>query len=111
MNGQSGRNETAARVRPDVLLRTRRSVMEAALEMRARRQRQRRHAGIALAALGILVMLLVPVLWSLASDLTSGDRFMDMPVVIVTLTVILLSAIFAVLLMSWRDSQQGVRDE
>ncbi|MFZ0630703.1 MAG: hypothetical protein WA399_20490 [Acidobacteriaceae bacterium] len=87
---------------PDVLLRTRRSVMEAAYEMRMQRTRRRRQIGIALLAFAALVVLATPALWSAASELSSGEAFFDMPVMLLTLTVVLLSAIFAVLLVSWR---------
>jgi len=98
-------------VKPDVLLRTRRSVMEAAQLMQAQRARRRRHAGIALLAVAVLVLLFAPALWSVANDLTSGEHFFDMPVMMFLLSLVLLSAIFAILLMTWRDRKQGVRDE
>lgn len=94
---------------PDVLLRTRRSVMEAAYEMQRQRTRRRRQIGIALLAFAGLVVLASPALWSAANELTSGEPFFDMPVMLLTLTVVLLSAIFAVLLVSWRGRR--LRDE
>jgi cytochrome bd-type quinol oxidase subunit 2 len=94
---------------PDVLLRTRRSVMEAAYEIQAQRVRQRRQIGIALLVFAGLVVLATPALWSAATELTSGEPFFDMPVMLLTLTLVLLSAIFAVLLVSWRG--QRLRDE
>ncbi|HEX3662489.1 MAG TPA: hypothetical protein VHU89_13725 [Acidobacteriaceae bacterium] len=94
---------------PDLLLRTRRSVMEAAYEMQMQRKRQRRQIGIALLVFAGLVVLATPALWSVASELTSGEAFFEMPVMLVTLTLVLLSAIFAVLLVSWRGRQ--LRDE
>lgn len=94
---------------PDVLLRTRRSVMEAAYEMQAERKRRRRQIGIALLVFAGLVTLATPVLWSAASELSAGEAFFDMPVMLVTLTLVLLSAIFAVLLVSLRGRR--LRDE
>ncbi len=94
---------------PDVLLRTRRSVMEAANEMQMQRARRRRQIGIALLVFAGLVMLVTPALWSAATELTSGEPFFDMPVMLVTLTLVMLSAIFAVLLVSWRGRR--LRDE
>jgi uncharacterized integral membrane protein len=94
---------------PDVLLRTRRSVMEAAHEIQLQRARRRRQIGIALLAFASLVVLATPALWSAATELTSGEAFFDMPVMLVTLTLVLLSAIFAVLLVSWRGRR--LRDE
>ena len=94
---------------PDVLLRTRRSVMEAAYEMQMQRVRRRRQVGIALLVFAGLVMLASPALWSAATELTSGEAFFDMPVMLLTLTMVLLSAIFAVLMVSWRG--RHLRDE
>jgi cytochrome bd-type quinol oxidase subunit 2 len=96
---------------PEVVLRTRRSVMEAANRMRAQRSRRRRHAGIALLAMAALVLLFTPALWSVANDLTTGEHFFDMPVMVLTLSLVLLSAMFAILLMTWRGGRSGARDE
>jgi len=94
---------------PEVVLRTRRSVMEAAYELQAQRTRKRRHAGIALLAMGILVVLLAPALWSTANDLTTGEHFFELPVMVLTLFLVLVSAIFAILLLTWRE--RTARDE
>jgi cytochrome bd-type quinol oxidase subunit 2 len=96
---------------PEVVLRTRRSVMEAANQMQAQRVRRRRHAGIALLAMGALVVLFTPALWSVANDLTTGEHFFDMPVMVLTLSLVLLSAMFAILLMTWRGRISAARDE
>jgi hypothetical protein len=87
---------------PEVVLRTRRCVMEAAQEMHVQRDRQRRQMGFALLAIGVLALLFTPALWSAYTDLASGERFFDLPVMLLTLSLVLLSAIFAVLLVSWR---------
>jgi len=96
--------------KPDVLLRTRRSVMEAAHEMRAQRDRQRQQMGIALLVLGGLVLLITPALWGAVSDLTAGEHFFDMPMMLIVLSFVLLSAIFAVLLVNWRSRSKGMHD-
>jgi cytochrome bd-type quinol oxidase subunit 2 len=88
---------------PEVVLRTRRSVMEAANELEAQRTRKRRHVGIALLAMGVLIVLAAPALWTVANDLTSGEHFFDMPVMVLTLFLVMLSAVFAVLLLKWRE--------
>jgi len=88
---------------PEVVLRTRRSVMEAAYELQAQRVRKRRHVGIALLAIGSLVLLFAPALWSAVNDLTTGEHFFDLPVLILTLFLVFLSAIFAILLVTSRD--------
>ena len=46
---------------------------------------------------------------AMSSSLYSLLSFFDMPVMLVTLTLVLLSAIFAVLLVSWRGRR--LRDE
>lgn len=88
---------------PEVVLRTRRSVMEAANELQAQRTRKRRHLGIALLAMGTLVVLFAPILWSAVTDLTTGEHFFDLPVLVLTIFLVFLSAAFAVLLLTWRD--------
>jgi cytochrome bd-type quinol oxidase subunit 2 len=97
--------------RPDVLLRTRRSVMEAAHRMQNQRARRRRHAGIALLVMAGLLVLFAPALWNVATDLSAGEHFFDMPVMILFLSLVLLSAMFAILMMTWRDAKRGARDE
>ena len=96
---------------PEVVLRTRRSVMAAAYEMRSKRARQRRHAGITLAVMAGLLVLVAPALWNTVNDLTTGEHFLDMPVAILTVSLIMLTAMFAILLMSWRTGRNGQRDE
>lgn len=96
--------------RPDFVLRTRRSVMEAAREIQMRRKRQRRQIGIALLALGGLVVLVTPALWSEVNDLSSGDHFFDMPFMVVVLAFALVSAVLAVLLVTWRGGNRDAHD-
>lgn len=97
--------------RPDVLLRTRRSVMEAAHEMRAQRTRQRRQVGIALLVLAGLVVLVTPALWNGVNDLSAGEHFFDMPFMVVMLSLTLLSGVFAALLISWKWGSRSTRDD
>jgi uncharacterized membrane protein len=77
--------------------------MEAAIELQAQRTRKRRHAGIALLAMGALIFLVAPVLWTAVNDLSTGEHFFDLPMIVLTLFGVLLSAVFAVLLVTWRD--------
>jgi cytochrome bd-type quinol oxidase subunit 2 len=95
-------------VKPDVLLRTRRSVMEAAHLMGAKRARQRRHAGIALLVMVGLLVLFAPALWSAASDLTTGEHFFDLPVMVLTLSLVFLAAMLGVVLMNVKNGKRGV---
>jgi len=88
---------------PEIVLRTRRSVMEAANELQVQRARKRRHVGIALLAMGALIFFFAPVLWNAVSDLSNGEHFLDLPVLVLTLFVVFLSAVFAILLVTLRD--------
>jgi DMSO/TMAO reductase YedYZ heme-binding membrane subunit len=85
--------------------------MEAAHLMQAKRVRQRRHAGIALLAIVGLLTVFAPVLWGAATDLTSGDHLLDMPVVLLALTLVFLSAMFAVALMQVRSGRRSMDNE
>jgi cytochrome bd-type quinol oxidase subunit 2 len=85
--------------------------MEAAHLMQANRVHQRRHAGIALMAVVGLLIMFAPVLWGAANDLTSGEPFFDMPVVMLALSLVFLSAMFAVVLMQVRNGKRSVDNE
>lgn len=106
MNG----NRVAGHPMPEVVLRTRRSVMERAQLMQTQRQQRRRHMGYILLAVGVLIVLAAPALWSAFSDLAAGEEFMDMPLVMLTLSLVLLSAMFAVLLVSWRGGRRSTNE-
>jgi cytochrome bd-type quinol oxidase subunit 2 len=97
------RRNAAGHPIPEIVLRTRRSVMEAAIELQAQRTRKRRHAGIALLAMGALIFLVAPALWSAVTDLSTGEHFLDLPVIMLTLFLVFVSAGFAILLVTWRD--------
>lgn len=97
--------------KPDFLLRTRRSVMEAANRMQTKRAHQRRHAGLVLLAWAAVLVFFAPALWSAATDLSMGEHFLDMPVVVLTLSLIFLSAILMALVIAWKDRRRGMREE
>lgn len=105
MNGDFGRRQAAGHPMPEVVLRTRRSVMEAAQLMQVQRRLRRRQVGYVLLALAVLVLLAAPALWTVFNDVAGGEEFTDMPVMLLTLSLVLLSAMFAVLLVSWRGRQ------
>lgn len=107
MNGQ----RVAGHPMPEVVLRTRRSVMEAAQLMQTQRQQRRRHAGFILLAIATLVLLAAPALWSAVTDLAAGEELTDMPVMLLMLSLVLLSAMFAILLVSWRSGRHGSHEE
>lgn len=109
MNGQVP-SRIAGHAMPEVVLRTRRSVMEAAEQMQEQRRRQWRQVGFAVLALGALVVVSLPALWSAYTDLDGGERFTDMPMMLLVLSLVLLSAIFGVLLVSWRSRSRNARD-
>lgn len=97
--------------KPDFLLRTRRSVMEAANLMQTNRTRQRRHIGLALLAMAAVLVFFAPALWSAATDLSTGEHFLDMPVVVLTVSLLFFSTILAALLMALRDRRRVMRNE
>jgi hypothetical protein len=111
MNGNIARTRATGHPMPEVVLRTRRSVMEAARQMQVQRRQRRRQMGYVLLALGTLVVLAAPALWSAFSDLAAGEAFTDMPVMLLTLSLVLLSAMFAVLLVSWRGGRRGTNED
>jgi cytochrome bd-type quinol oxidase subunit 2 len=111
MSGALFQASTRERMKPDVLLRTRRSVMEAAHLMQAKRVRQRRHAGVALLAIVGLLVVFAPVLWGAANDLTSGEHFFDMPVMMLALSLVFLSAMFAAVLMQGKSGRRSMDNE
>jgi len=111
MSGDVFQPDLRGHIKPDVLLRTRRSVMEAAHLMQAKRARQRRHVGIALLVVVGLLVLFAPALWSAAADVVTGETFLDMPVVMLALSLVFLSALFAVVLMQLKARKRGANDE
>jgi hypothetical protein len=111
MSGDVFQSPVREHMRPDVLLRTRRSVMDAAFRMQEMRARQRKHAGIALLVVSGLLVLFAPALWVAASDVTAGEPVLGVPVVLVTLSLVLLSAVLGVAMMTWKRAKSGVRGD
>lgn len=111
MSGDFARRRVSGHPMPEVVLRTRRSVMEAAQLMHDRRRQRRRQAGYILLAVAMLVLLAAPALWSAFSDLAAGEEITDMPLMLLTLSLVLLSAMFAVLLVSWRSRHRGANED
>jgi hypothetical protein len=91
-----------------VVQRTRRAVMETALQLRAAEIRRRRQAGIGLLAFVGLIVLLTPAIWSIADDLFNGEHFQDLPPMIMSLIATMFSAVFAALIVHLRN--RGTRD-
>ena len=111
MSGEFSRAGNAGHPMPEVVLRTRRSVMEAAQQMQVERRRRRRQIGYILLAVATLVLLAAPALWSAFADLAAGEEFTDMPLALLTLSLVLLTAMFAVLLMSWRGGRRHTNED
>lgn len=87
-----------------LVLRTRRSVMEAAHQMRTAETRRRRLIGIALLTFLGLALLLTPAVWLVVDDLFNGDEhFQDAPAMTMSLVVTLFSAVFAALIVHLRS--------
>jgi hypothetical protein len=94
----------------DVVLRTRRTVMEAANEVHAQRIRSRRKLGVVLLCFGALLLVLTPTIWVSMEDLLDGEHVFDMPAMMLALAVMFITTILAALAMGWK-SQQTVRDD
>jgi hypothetical protein len=88
-----------------VAQRTRRSVREAAANMREQAQRRRRNRGMALLlAVGFLT-LLTPALWSGVDEIFAGEHLSDLPAMFTLLALTLFSAVVAALVASWKGHQ------
>jgi hypothetical protein len=94
----------------EIVQRTRRAVMAVANERRAARAQSQRQFGMILLALGVLVMLLTPAIWVVAEDLFEGEHFQDAPGVAMSLVVTVFSAIFAALIVIWRNRESRSRE-
>jgi hypothetical protein len=92
-----------------VVQRTRRSVMEAAHQLKAARLKRRRHIGIMLVTFFGLLILMTPALWSVTDDVFTDEHLFDMPAMTMALVLTLLSTLFAALILHWRSRQ--TRDE
>jgi hypothetical protein len=58
-----------------------------------------------------VLVFFAPALWSAAMDLSTGEHFLDMPVVVLTLSLLFFSTILASLLMALRDRRRDMRKE
>lgn len=90
-----------------VVQRTRRAVMEAAHKMREARSRVRYQMGLALLAVGALLMFLTPTLWVIAEDVFNGEHWLDSPTLTALLMITTVSTIFAVILAQWNGRSRG----
>jgi hypothetical protein len=88
-----------------VAQRTRRSVREAAANMRDEAQRRRRNKGFALLLVMGFLMLLTPALWSGVDEIFAGEHLSDLPTMVTLLALTLFSAVVAALIASWKGHQ------
>lgn len=93
-----------------VVQRTRRAVMQAAAELRERRQRSRRNLGVAIFSVAALVMVLTPAIWSSVDDFTSGGDFFEAHTMVTVLSLILFLTVLGALLVGLRN-QRVISDE
>jgi hypothetical protein len=94
----------------EVVQRTRRAVMVAANERHAARARSQRQLGMILLALGILVMMMTPAIWVVAQDLLEGEMLQDGQTLVMSLVVTVFSAVFAALILTWRNRESRSRE-
>jgi cytochrome bd-type quinol oxidase subunit 2 len=94
----------------DVLLRTRRTVMEAANEMHAQKARSRRKMGVVLLCLGVLLLVMTPTIWISVDDLMGGEHLFDMPAMILALAAVFITTILATLMVGWKRQQEVRHD-
>jgi hypothetical protein len=89
--------------------RTRRAMRAAALEMRERRLRQRRTLGLAVLVFLVMLLLLGPTLFEGIDAMVTGERFADLSAQVTILLVILLPAMLAALIASWKGHRVDYR--
>lgn len=87
--------------------RTRRAVMETAIQLRETRGRARRRIGFALLGLAALLMFLTPILWVIAEEAFSGESWLDVPALTALLAATMAFGIFAALAAQWRKQRRG----
>ncbi len=91
-----------------VVTRTRRAIRVADERRRMQGKQDRRQMGIALFAIGTVLVLLAPALWSWVDDLLGGEHFADLPTQALLIGGSLLLAVIATLALIWRG--QSLRD-
>lgn len=86
-----------------VVQRTRRAVMEKAVQMREARSRVRRRIAIAVTGLIAVLMFLTPMLWVIADAVFSGEGWLDVSGLTALLVATMAFSIFAALAAQWRN--------
>lgn len=90
-----------------VVQRTRRAVMEKAVQMRESRGRARRQTAMALTGLIALLMFLTPMLWIIADEAFGGESWLDASGLTSLLVATIAFSIFAALAAQWRRQSRG----
>jgi protein-S-isoprenylcysteine O-methyltransferase Ste14 len=99
-----------------VVERTRRAVRIADQSRREHARQGRSSIGVALFAIGAILLVLAPVLWSGIDDLLGGEHLADLPTQVALFSGVLLMAVVAALFAGWRtragrdDLRQDPRD-
>lgn len=91
-------------------LRTRRAVYNAARASRTDRLEDQRNLFIALVVGCVLVMMLMPAIWSGLQEMISGATFTDLPVMLGALGMMLFAAIMAVLFLLGDNRRHSEND-
>jgi hypothetical protein len=92
-----------------IVARTRRAIRVANETRREQGQRERHHIGITLFALGAILLVLAPVLWSSLDDFLGGEHFGDLSAQLSLLSSFLVLAVVGALAVVWRN--RGNQDE
>jgi cytochrome bd-type quinol oxidase subunit 2 len=99
----AGMNATADMM---VVQRTRRAVMQAAAELREQQRRTRRNMAVVLLTVTVLAMVLTPAIWSTVDDFLGGERWFELPGMVMVLVLLLFSTIVAALIIGFKGQQQ-----
>lgn len=92
-----------------IVARTRRAIRIANDTRREQGERERHHIGITLFALGAILLVLAPVLWSSLDDFFGGEHFGDLSAQLSLLSSFLVLAVVGALAVVWRN--RGNQDE
>jgi hypothetical protein len=92
-----------------IVARTRRAIRIANDTRREQGERERHHIGITLFALGAILLVLAPVLWSSLDDFLGGEHFGDLSAQVTLLSSFLVLAVVGALAVVWRN--RGNQDE
>jgi len=89
----------------EVVLRTRRQVMDTARRMQASRTTNRQRLGVVMLAFGLLALLLTPALWSFSEALFGSEALSESTAFSLVLFVMLFSTLIAVVMLQGREKR------